>query len=859
MDSKSVSEKDDSHKEEIAHMEEFNGALKELLGKSFVSLDEALKGLELFKLAGFSPLSKHSLVTLKGNGRSLCVYRCEQHQSCSFRLLLHHPFGDRKDYWFTLGQKQVSEHSGHELKKPARATHVLLDLAMDSMKSVALDGSSGMELQKKTLNAVSKVLGGEDALNEETFNYLRRKLEKEKLSRRGKDVPESFEVMIRNGEELVSVDSGSCSSDLLAILGLLLKTQRKLPDAYINVSFNKHLSYVFFALPEQRRKGSLFGDLRLFDDKHGVSQNGYHLACCTVQGNQSLDCVACALIDSSNGTNWSLFVEDCVKAFETTTNAPKRKWNIAIADGDGCIYSAVKAEDPEVQLWSCWEHFDRNIRSKYLRLSNEWSALHVVLYKMLSSDSVKQMGILEQEARNLLKAITNDELKEKEEAMFNEVLGRKLASLKVFSNGWNSQSGAENTNSIWQKLGVGPANSLAVVFDKLLAFFEREEVRDKERHNSKSNLSPVVASLADQLSQKAFRMVLVQFNDGLNYEMEDISPNDQPQTTFNVTRIGLKDGQDANPRIVRKNGNGWSCSCTMPVYVGIPCRHISCVMVKLQQKIPKECVHSRWWRNDLQPEVHLKNQSPFLSKPGVAPNSVDNEIEEGVAFEENIVENFEVDKMVDFVDYVADNGGEFGDDSIMESADVVVLNNKGKSLDEITPKERRNELTNYFYQLVQRIGYGKGSMDAMDDLEKLLIDWEEKNLKETKGLGLAKSIKTVGKPSEHALKPANHKPRSNGTKIKKTYRCGVCGKVGHTAGSKCPEKCFNCPAGTKNHKKGQCLSGKRNRDESEVLVDGKISNEKKKLNEDGNTMSTSLSNKGKSSCYFYFDTLSLTF
>jgi hypothetical protein len=35
MDSKRASEEDDSHKEEIAHVEEFNGALKELLGKSF--------------------------------------------------------------------------------------------------------------------------------------------------------------------------------------------------------------------------------------------------------------------------------------------------------------------------------------------------------------------------------------------------------------------------------------------------------------------------------------------------------------------------------------------------------------------------------------------------------------------------------------------------------------------------------------------------------------------------------------------------------------------------------------------------------------------------------------------------------
>ena len=56
MDSKSVSGQDNSHKEEIAHVEEFNGALKELLQKSFVSLDEALKGLEVFKLVGFCPL-----------------------------------------------------------------------------------------------------------------------------------------------------------------------------------------------------------------------------------------------------------------------------------------------------------------------------------------------------------------------------------------------------------------------------------------------------------------------------------------------------------------------------------------------------------------------------------------------------------------------------------------------------------------------------------------------------------------------------------------------------------------------------------------------------------------------------------
>lgn len=34
-----------------------------------------------------------------------------------------------------------------------------------------------------------------------------------------------------------------------------------------------------------RVRGSLFGEIRTFDDKHGVSSNAYHLAVCTVQTN----------------------------------------------------------------------------------------------------------------------------------------------------------------------------------------------------------------------------------------------------------------------------------------------------------------------------------------------------------------------------------------------------------------------------------------------------------------------------------------------------------------------------------------------------------------------------------------------
>ena len=390
MDSRSLSEDLDMDRESTAHVDEFKGALKTLLGKAFVSLEDALKGLELFKLQGYSPLAKHSCFTSKNTGTTT-VFRCQQSSACSFRLLLHHPFGAQKDFRFTLGQKGAEEHSGHELKKPGRATKTLLDMMEDCQSAVAKDGSAGFELQKKTLNAVSEALGGEDALCESSYNYLRRKLEKEKLSRRGEGIPETFDVLIRDGESLVSIDPESCHPDLLAVLGLLLRVQKKLPDTYINVRFDKHLSYVFFALPGQRRKGSLYGDVRLFDDKHGISQNGYHLASCTVQGNQTLEVVACALFDSSNGANWKMFVEDCCAAFATSSGAPKRAWNVAISDADGSIESAIKAVDARVQIWPCWKHFQTNITSKHLAKSSEWSPLHQIMDKILTSDSARLM------------------------------------------------------------------------------------------------------------------------------------------------------------------------------------------------------------------------------------------------------------------------------------------------------------------------------------------------------------------------------------------------------------------------------------------------------------------------------------
>ena len=139
-------------------------------------------------------------------------------------------------------------------------------------------------------------------------------------------------------------------------------------------------------------------------------------------------------------------------------------------------------------------------------------------------------------------------------------------------------------------------------------------MRRKEKENVKTNLSPLVSPLADQLSQKAFAMTLTQFNEALNYEAQD----QEGGQIWLISRKGPKEGQDVLGRTVRQLESGWSCSCNMPVYLGIHCRHILCVMIKLQMVVPWQFVNSRWWRDTLQPEIHLKNKSPFQSKQELA-------------------------------------------------------------------------------------------------------------------------------------------------------------------------------------------------------------------------------------------------
>lgn len=257
-----------------------------------------------------------------------------------------------------------------------------------------------------------------------------------------------------------------------------------------------------------------------------------------------------------------------------------------------------------------------------------------------------------------------------------------------------------------------------------------------------------------------------------------------------------------------------------------------------------EAINTRWLKQSLQPRVRLRNESPFTSKLLLRQDQVPDGMElskdvptqfDGGAQPDSGDEEDPLGRRLDpsdLVDHRADFDeqcayfriGEEGSDA--ESGDVVVLDGGSGGIPlKISPSERRNEVSNYVYHLLQRIGYGPTSIKTMDSLEQCIVDWETKHLENSSGFGLSASIKTVGRPAEHALKKGHQKPRSNGVKSKRSYRCGWCHHIGHNAGSKCPLMCLKC-SGTKKHKKGDCPKAGNKRGKLDLAdcgdVDGKV-------------------------------------
>lgn len=223
--------------------------------------------------------------------------------------------------------------------------------------------------------------------------------------------------LFRVGDEILQIGDDEHSEATLqasAVLGILAKLQDNDPTAYIRVRLDgRDIVYIFISTSAMRVNGSRFGETRLFDDKHGVSSNKYHVAACTVQTNTTVQAVAFAFMASSNGAGWHSFLNDCRDAFLSITGSPVRPWVYSIADGDGQIESAIRATDPTVTQMPCFFHFMKEVNNKHVSTRTQWAPVHNTMRKLLGCSRIGQCKSLIQSCKGEIGKIENQELQSK--------------------------------------------------------------------------------------------------------------------------------------------------------------------------------------------------------------------------------------------------------------------------------------------------------------------------------------------------------------------------------------------------------------------------------------------------------------
>ena len=157
---------------------------------------------------------------------------------------------------------------------------------------------------------------------------------------------------------------------------------------------------------------------------------------------------AFALCAATNQVNWDMFVKDCEAAFKTPSGTAVRPWRVFLADGDGVIHSCVSNNVPGIIDWQCWKHFRERIQRDHPAAAARayYEPLHEVMYQLMTTDNPTKYHDLELRSTALLAQIPMKQasLYQKESAMLMEVIStRKLALLKVFSNGYIADSIAE--------------------------------------------------------------------------------------------------------------------------------------------------------------------------------------------------------------------------------------------------------------------------------------------------------------------------------------------------------------------------------------------------------------------------------
>ena len=129
-------------------------------------------------------------------------------------------------------------------------------------------------------------------------------------------------------------------------------------------------------------------------------------------------------------------------------------------------------------IFSCWYHFKNNVRTKYLRLKEQWETVHDIIGKLLQCNREEIAGTLIEDAIGAIGKMSDETMKEMHTKILDEIVRtRLLFKLKSFTQGWTSQSPGETMNSIVTKLKIESNCPLTVALDKLICYAELWKAR----------------------------------------------------------------------------------------------------------------------------------------------------------------------------------------------------------------------------------------------------------------------------------------------------------------------------------------------------------------------------------------------
>eukprot|EP00918_Siedleckia_nematoides_P071121 GHVU01155359.1.p1 GENE.GHVU01155359.1~~GHVU01155359.1.p1 ORF type:complete len:794 (+),score=61.76 GHVU01155359.1:475-2856(+) len=590
---------------EADHKAAFSEWMAGLVGRTFDSYGDAVIEINRIGQQTGYTLGYHDR---RGNVEK---YRCERWRetkdACPVRLAIQFSKSSSK-VTFNVNSERCT-HS-HAPNARARMTAKVKYEYMDRIKNE-------METHKLTrydaYNRVNPAMRKIYDCNYNTRNITRlfrgeeRRAEAAQLAADAEGAAMVYEAA---GGDVEIVDTELTEHEFNGICNELRCLQYEDPNAYIVVQHeNLNVEYFFISLGWMRDQGRLFGERKVTDDKHGMSERGYHLGTLGIPNNHgALVPIALAGFSSASTKNWKQFIEDCVKAFAPVADGFSRAWSLTTADQAVPIRSAfdMVMTSGGHELEACFKHFVRLLEDRHASHTPFWRPITDKLQSLINSWKWWESERLEREIHDDIEDLPDEfvSLNTKLGDFFRCAKGRVLHKRECFTYGWNSQSGAEAIFAITSHLKIGKDKSLLCCVQRLISLCRNIGVRAQIRPTPPVVNHQELSKTAARLTNYAYDMFFDEYTSLAEYEAEDVGDG-----IFRVRKM-----TDTHNHYHVIDSNTWKCCCNYRVWMGMACRHLILVWLKVHKRYMHDDVlfSSRWFRN--QPPSAFMYSSPSVPR-----------------------------------------------------------------------------------------------------------------------------------------------------------------------------------------------------------------------------------------------------